>query len=122
MEPIISPWFFYLIDVLPDIGGLLVLIAILLLFLFFVLCVINTDEGDNFPVQYAKKKLPSFIVAWVAIPVIISLIPSKETMIQMAVASQVTPDNIETVMEIGKSLKDEVKGDVIDVIEKLKEE
>jgi hypothetical protein len=68
MEPIISPWFFYLIGVVPS-----------------LVAVFNA----------------------VGIPVL--------------VVSRATPDNIESIIGIGTALKDEVKSDVLDVINTIKE-
>lgn len=102
-EPIISPYVFYLIDILNSISKILT-VAIIAGVSIGLVAVVNWIVGD-----FENKKLFSLTKKWmVGMAVILLLavvIPSKETCYQMLVASQVTPTNIQKVGDtIDKSL------------------
>ena len=113
MTPIISPWWFYLFDIVAVIDGvtlaiLLILGGIMITILFA--CVIC---GENFPKCW-KPMLITFIIT-----LFFNLfIPSKETCLQMAVASLVTPDNIAAVSDTTTNIVDYI----VDSVDKLLED
>jgi hypothetical protein len=49
------------------------------------------------------------------------LLPSQKTLISMLVADKLTYNAAEKIIEAGKNLKDEIKGDVIDVFQNINE-
>ena len=117
MEPIISPWFFYVLGVIEGIQSLFGVTG-------GVLLVVSLATIIPMAIEYDLRKTMKWhalgsIVGVVFITVAI-LIPTKETVIQMAVAKQVTPDNITTITNIGKAVKDEAKADILDILKSLK--
>lgn len=120
MDPIISPWFFYWMDILPGLGGFFVGMAALSLLLFLI--ALGVSEGAVFESKKGKVFMCACAVmactAWMP-----SLFfPSKEAIIQMAVASQTTPDNIDAIVEFGIEFKDEAKEDLIEIMDAIREE
>lgn len=102
MEPIISPWIFYLIEVLgalKEVGWACCFISGVGFIVFFVM-------ASEINVETIRK-----IIRWPIIGIIVGVIltifmPSEETMIKMLVASFVTPDNIELGVEGVKAIFD----------------
>jgi hypothetical protein len=126
MEPIISPWFFYAISVIPSVAtALYITLGIGITCLFVALLVSFVDLHDGYcPSDWAaplQKTSIKYLLIFIPLLLLSLLIPPKEAMIQMAVASQATPDNIESIIGIGTALKGEVKSDVLDVINTIKE-
>lgn len=80
-EPIISPWLIYIMDILPSIE----FVSLLLSALYLLYLVGRTIYEEKFP---SSLKFVPFLVG-VAITI---LIPSKETMYQMLIAYNVTPE------------------------------
>lgn len=117
MEPIISPWVFYFMGVAEAVQflfgafGIIALILMLIVDLSFL-----ASEGEVFKKTLSIVMYPVLLI----MITIAALIPSKETMMQMLVASQVTPNNVSAVVDLGKKLKDETKEDVIDIIKEFK--
>lgn len=104
MEPIISPWIFYTIDVVCNLNGTLEFLSAVSFFLIGYLAwrwltirerTWDEDRGKKIEL-YAKwvKRLCIFFIADVFI---MTFLPSKETMITMLVSNYVTPDNIQAV-------------------------
>jgi len=106
MEPIISPWYFYLINVSSALDFTASIVGTLGI-LFGILLYIGSKEDDN----PEELKLARCIITIGIIGVFLSiLIPSEDTLYKMLAASLVTPDNI-TIAEDG----------TIDFIERLAE-
>lgn len=97
MNPIISPFIIYLIDVLYSIQVLAILCLIFLLCSpLFVICWADIAKTDR--VERVFKKLKSWYIG-LGIFIIIGLvfIPDKNTLLTMLVVSYITPDNINLV-------------------------
>lgn len=105
MEPVVSPWIFYTMNVLLNLKSLVDIIlfsfALVLGSALFVLLIDDgTLTGDREKIW--KVIQPYFKICFIIFVVCGLLwvfIPSKETMLQMLVASMVTPDNIHAVQE-----------------------
>lgn len=94
MSPIISPWIFYFIGV----GAHIQIVTGILAGIFFLGFIfwLTTEMKAN-----KKMFILGSIFALLAV-----FIPSKETCYQMIAASICTPDNINTVVDGGKTLVD----------------
>ena len=97
MEPIISPWIFYLIEVLDtlkEVGWVCCIMGGIGFVVFFIIATkLNVD------VETMRK-----IARWPIISIIVGIIltifiPSEETMIKMFVTSFITPGNVELGVE-----------------------
>lgn len=123
MEPIISPFFFYFINLVDNVWGVSIAAAIVSGVAVCILLVICACESDNecdsfsdiYNNHYKKVTRRSILVCVVSIALCL-FVPSKETMIEMAIAKNVTTQNIELA-------KDSIKGVIdytIESVEKLR--
>ena len=124
MEPIISPWLIYLINLFDNLNVLLSAVlfllggavATLLIILFFN----YMDRNDNCIV--ACKKCLKKLIIWLCVSsLLFTAIPSKDTMYTMIVLDNVTTDNIQTIGKTGKDVVDYIT-DQIDKVVNDKEE
>lgn len=123
MEPIISPWFFYFADLVGKLAGASGAIAIVIGIIGgFVLVVSNVPPRDEWAEEYRK----AFLVIIVPIASLFLLgcflLPSKQTMYRMMIASKATPENIEKIVTIADRIKGGVKSDVVEIIKEIKKE
>lgn len=106
--PIINPMIFYWMDVLEKLQTLpAMLLVFLILFGLGALLFesgLNYEEREAFRVFY-KKTLKFLFYIMCAASLLSIFIPSKETMLNMLIADQLTPANIHL---IGDNLKDAV--------------
>ena len=124
MEPIISPWFFYFIDIGDSLDTLALTIAVITGIIWVGLwiaasvmideCRTLTENMQNKYIRFCWKKGKLFMIIMIVTAIIGIAIPSKSAMVEMAVMQQVTPNNIEKGKEIVKSTTDYI-------FEKLKE-
>lgn len=108
MEPIINPWFFYLVNLLDRavVVATIVLIMSVIgaLFTLFVLSDdICFDEKDA---KTYKKWNKISIIALLISTVMLVAVPSKETVYEMVVANYITENNIEAAKDNAKDLID----------------
>ena len=111
MTPIIPPIWLYLFEVLSSIDGLFLTIVIISLVVFLIYGIaafiwyMENDESIWIP-----KKWICIIICFIFVLSVIGtiLIPSQETMIYMAGLSFVTPDNVESGVEVVKNVFDYV--------------
>lgn len=99
MEPIISPWTIYLINLTYNISQLLLVISKMCLIfsvaatliLIFSYCDYGYEEKlCNKCIKFLKYSIPiMFITATIN-----TFIPSRDVMIAMVVSSYITPDNL----------------------------
>lgn len=104
MEPIISPWIIYVIQVLSslhDIAMVFLTISCILATIMFLPAIIEEAEE---PQKYLKMAV---IIAAVSGGLSV-IIPDKETMISMIAASYITPDNIQL-----------VQGNIVDFVKQI---
>lgn len=90
--PIISPWIFYLIDVLNSLIPLCMITTIGGGTIFFIGTLVTIDDMD------VPEKISKFlnISKWITIISLFLLIfiPTKETLYKMIVANYITPANL----------------------------
>jgi hypothetical protein len=121
-DPIVSPWIIYLLGVIgnavPIISAICIASAIgFALYLIFKIagecCDYDSDKEE-------AKKIAKIIgfMRWVFLlsTLILLFFPSKNTIIGILIASKVTPTTISDAVRTGKDFKDEIKRDVIDLI------
>ena len=98
MEPIISPWVIYGIEMLRYVNTVvffgLFISAVMFLFMFAFVYSDDVNEGDRVAI---KRHMWKPAVVAVILLVTLVIIPSRETAYKMLMASYVTPNNIHTV-------------------------
>lgn len=97
MKPIINPWLFYLLNILDNLQLPLTILFCISLVTFGVLGYFKLV--DMLEKEYEKLLLPT-IIATCVIALLMIFIPTKETVIQMTAAKFVTPDNVESAVDV----------------------
>lgn len=116
-EPIISPYVFYLIDILNSISAFCNVIIIICLCCGLALLVVLLIDG--FENTKAFSLLKKILIIFGVLSTLAIVIPSKETCYQMLVASQVTPVNIQRAEDtIDKSL-DKISDFIVNTANKI---
>ena len=117
--PIISPWFFYWISFVDKIqaifiAGIVISVIVVIVTGIVWICGIGYDDEGN---EVLKKKFLPLIkkaVFWSFVSMfLVTVIPNKTTLIEMAVAKNVTPATIE-------AGKDAIKSSADYIFEKIK--
>lgn len=100
MEPIISPWIFYYIDIIDKVYQIIPSLILLLLFII-VSITVNEFAGFDEYNTVLKWRKPLCIV-FVILCAAYIFIPSKTTIYQMTAASYITPANLEKIGNVNK--------------------
>lgn len=102
--PIIDPMYLYLIEVLHNLDALnqivffiLSMLVCFLVFLYFV-----EDEARE-KIQANKSKVILLFMVFIGSGLIVMLVPTKDAMYKMLIASYVTTDNIQIVNDAIKT-------------------
>ena len=96
--PIINPVYLYLIEVLHNLDVINNFIFITLAFIMLVTGVMHiTDNYARETLEPHKGKIIALFVAFVISSLVTVLVPTKDTMYKMLIASYVTTDNIQLV-------------------------
>ena len=105
MSQIISPWIFYLINVMQNLSTALeyLLLILIVWFAFKIIAILWEHSFEEF-ILYAKNVWQTLILICV-VSVMMIIIPSEETMYTMLVANYVTYDNVEKATD---AIKDSV--------------
>ena len=101
MEPVISPWVFYLIDVASDLkwGAFIFGFIVGLIFIMYGSCLIDeTCTKDE--EKYAKKKVKTGIAILIIGFAFFLIVPSSETVMKMVVAKNVTYDAVDAAKDV----------------------
>lgn len=102
--PIINPMYLYLIEVLHNLDVINNLIFITLAFITLVTGVMYIiDDCARETLSQHKGKMIALFVAFVISSMIAVLVPTKDVMYKMLIASYVTTDNIQIVNEAIKT-------------------
>ena len=88
-SPIISPIYFYLIDVIPVLGGFITIIGICLCIYGIILLFSNIN----------KLVVKKWVISGIIVIVVGILLPSKDACYQMVAAKAITPNNIKIVTD-----------------------
>lgn len=87
--PIISPWFFYCIDLLNKFNLISILIAVIL----FIYCIgVTIISSGQYKFTWKIKTFAAILI------LSFLLVPNKQTAIQMVIVSYVTPNNIQATL------------------------
>jgi len=89
MEPIVSPWIFYAIEILRHMQMLL---SFVMMFSFFAVFFTYASEEN-------KKQFRVACCVAIISTTLLVFIPSENTVLNMLVAQYVTPDNIQMTQE-----------------------
>ena len=117
-EPIVSPWLVYLFGVAEPVQICATLISIVGAVAWVISRIYLIDEGDD---KMARSIRNLARIWFVTLPIAL-FIPTKSTMIGMVVAQNITPANINTALEAGRDFKNELKRDIIDLLNGKTEE
>lgn len=95
MEPIISPWVFYLIGVVDRLSNGLVafMTACAIAFLFEGMKYMEFDATEKEQEKYVKTATMAGVLFLVA-GIVLIFLPNETVMYKMLIANYVTPDNI----------------------------
>ena len=106
--PIISPVYIYLADMLPKVSTGIIVIAVLAIIAGFItiMCSFDCCEFQSDEEKKLTKKGIKAIIFGSVFVLLALLIPSKETMLTMYVASRITPGTIEASKENVEELVD----------------
>lgn len=88
-SPIISPIYFYLIDVIPVLGGFITIVGICLCIYGIILLFSNIN----------KLVVKKWVISGIIVIVVGILFPSKDACYQMVAAKAITPNNIKIVTD-----------------------
>lgn len=119
-EPIISPWFFYLVSVADKLLAFTLAICVVAYILsigFFLFSTNCYSEEERIKRVANSKK--AFLIAF-ALSLIFILTPSSITLTKMVIAQQVTPSNINATGEVIEKGIDIISDKVIEVIKEMK--
>lgn len=133
MEPIISPWFIYfagIVDPLKFSLGLVSCVSFIATAIAMLAYFMNDScQGTGSPEfqqrlatdrRIALRYLRVVLVVTVASFTLQTIIPSKQTMIAMAVANMVTVDNIQSANDFVKSNVQDYVNMVVEAVNKVK--
>lgn len=132
MEPIISPWFIYfagIVDPLKFALGLVSCVCFIALVIAILAYFMNDPRQGNSPEfkqeletdqRVALRCLRIALVVTVTSFTLQTIIPSKQTMIAMAVANMVTVDNIQSANGFVKSNVQDYVNMIVDAVNKVK--
>lgn len=135
MNPIVNPWMFYFINVTNSILGFslffCILSGVILIVLSFMIyycydyensCggIVSKENVKDRGLAEIKRK----IIKWIKIISTIFVVtlflsiftPSKDTLYKMIIASYITEDNVMKTLSLGKDFKNEIKKDILDII------
>lgn len=108
--PIISPVWFYLVDVVPRVGGFLGLFGLGL----GVIGLIILAQDDKYISTFKK-----FLISGIVVFVVGVLFPSKDACYQMIAAKAITPNNIKTVTDYVNDTATNVSNNLMNAIKDI---
>ena len=113
--PIVNPMYLYLIEVLHNLDAINQIVFIVLsIIVLFLSCMYVIDEYAREVIKENKSMVVLVFVAFTASLLVAVLVPTKDTMYKMLIASYVTTDNIQIV-------NDAIKGNLQDYLNMLGE-
>jgi len=125
MEPIVSAWFIYILSIVDSIDCLIMSFMILGI-VFSVLTTIiwsalfeDKRDQEQFARFMARLHYKRVLVLTLFLIFAAILFPSRNTLITMYVADNITMDNINKVGVSVDNIREIIKGDVIDILEAI---
>lgn len=125
MEPIISPWFVYALQVVDTLRDVF---QIFYIFLFFpavgalvgsFIVLIDADDYEKKLSKELRKFGVKFFIASIIFIFLYMFTPSRNTLIGMYVAQNVTSEAVSETLQSGRAIKDEIKRDILDILQQL---
>lgn len=114
MEPIVSPWIFYWVNVIYGLKCFLFCTMMAFIFVSIIVAVYVSVEvyGDyeSF-IEKHYKKIKTFIVLMMVNILLFIAIPEKDTMITMIVAQYTTENNLNYILDVSKQIIEATKKD-----------
>lgn len=101
--PIINPMYLYLIEVLHNLDVINNFVFVVLAFIVLSAGVMFIDDYTREIFEPHKGKMIALFIAFAVSALIMVLIPTKDTMYKMLIASYVTTDNIQIVNDAIKT-------------------
>jgi len=122
-EAIISPWFFYWVDIISNVKGLTIALMVCCTLASLIsVCVYFENFFDNKVIKArALKCFCVFLPLALICTFIMVFTPSSDALYKMMIAKSVTPQALSSFIKDGKLVKDELKKDIIEVIKTVKE-
>jgi hypothetical protein len=123
MDPIISPWLIWLVSVAANIKVLavcyIILMGILCAFIPVILDDIDIDDVRKF--YSSNKRRVRYLLGVLCFCIsLVLFVPNETTAIQMIVAKNITTETVNKAISSGKSIKEDLKKDIIDIINEIK--
>ena len=123
MEPIVNPWFIYWLGVIEGLKTLnIVILALVNIGLFFVIIFYIFDELTPDDWKTFKLWLRLSIGILILTILVAVFVPSRNTLIAMYIADNITSDNVEKALKVGKDFKEEIKKDIFELIEAIQKD
>lgn len=119
MKPIISPWLIYFADKANNLIDFFMILTFIFGCAALVIWFAGLMDSGN-PLKY-KQIIIKSIIGCVLTAFISLVIPTTETVYTMAVANELTPDNIQAIGKTGKDVVDYIT-DQVDKVVNDKEE
>lgn len=120
MNPIINPWIFYLIDLSNSLSRISVFLFVVSTVICIILSGILAFDNDCFINKKDKQKIVKyfkwFFITFCTSSLCLIFIPKADTLYKMIVTSYITEDNVMKAVNIGKDFKQEIKKDILDII------
>jgi len=125
MEPIISPWFVYALQVVDTLRDVF---QVFYIFLFFpavgalvgsFIMLIDADDYEKKLSKELRKFGIKFFIASIIFIFLYMFTPSRNTLIGMYVAQNVTSEAVSETLQSGRAIKDEIKRDILDILQQL---
>ena len=110
MKPIISPIWFYLVNLFSKVGdfAMALIIGGIILIVLFTICLFIVETEGDFESEEERRRcycyLKKGIITIIAVGVLYCAVPSETACYKMMAAQVVTSDNIATVGETGEDI------------------
>ena len=124
-EPIISPWLIYMIHISKHISFVAFISVVVSFGLYWVAASVKSEKYVTEDSIEEANTVQRWVVPIGIICILLCiLIPSEETCYQMLIASQITPENIQTTVDgtenLVKRALDLITDSVIKIIKEVK--
>lgn len=110
MKPIISPIWFYLVNLFSKVGdfAMALIIGGIILIILFAICLFIVESEGDFESEEERRRcygyLKKGIITIIAVGVLYCAVPSETTCYKMMAAQVVTSDNIATAGKAGEDI------------------
>ena len=117
MEPILSPWVFYWMGTVNNLGTAFGVIGGIGIGGLLIAKLISFVEYDTNQLKTKWFKVCGIIA--ISLIVLAIIIPTKTTIVEMVAAKQITYDRVDKVIDVSTDIKNTLKQDVMDIIQQI---